>query len=266
VAFEATTMPVHDWTRVEAGVFHHLHNAWITFLSDALNAGLLPSDYYALGEQRSGDFGPDVLTLQIDETAGLPPESGSQQPDTNDAGGMQTLLESPPKVRLEMERELDARFFQARQRSIRVRHVSDDSVIAIIEIVSSGKKRNMRALNDFVDKATIALLEGIHVMIVDLYPPRPLDPGGMHGVIWDSLDGDESTRYVPPPGEPLTLASYASCGGVKAYVEPLAVGATMPDMPLFLTPERYVNVPLEETYMAAYRGVPRRFKQILERT
>ena len=28
-------------------------------------------------------------------------------------------------------------------------------------------------------------------------------------------------------------------------------------MPLFLEPEIYVNVPLEETYMAAYRGVPR---------
>src|SRR5690606_5540611 len=122
---------------------------------------------------------------------------------TNDAGGMQTLIESPPKVRLEMERELDARIFQARQRSIRVRHVSDESVVAIIEIVSSGNKRNTRALNDFVDKATIALLEGIHLMVIDLYPPGPLDSNGMHGVVWDSLDGDESSRYVPPPGEPL---------------------------------------------------------------
>src|SRR5690606_18518133 len=119
-------MPVHDWTRVEAGIFHALHNSWIGSIQQALNDGLLPPDYYALGEQRSGNFDPDVLTLQIDETAGLSPESGSQQPATNDAGGMQTLIESPPKVRLEMERELDARFFQARQRSIRVRHVSDE--------------------------------------------------------------------------------------------------------------------------------------------
>src|SRR5690606_14582172 len=115
-------------------------------------------------------------------------------------------------------------------------------------------------------KATIALLEGIHLMVIDLYPPGPLDSNGMHGVVWDSLDGDESTRYVPPPGEPLTLASYVSCGGDKAFIEPLAVGATMPDMPLFLTSERYVNVPMEETYLAAYRGVPRRFKQMLEQT
>jgi hypothetical protein len=37
------------------------------------------------------------------------------------------------------------------------------------------------------------------------------------------------------------------------------------DMPLFLTPELYVNVPLEGMYSAAYRGVPRRWKQVLER-
>ena len=36
------------------------------------------------------------------------------------------------------------------------------------------------------------------------------------------------------------------------------------DMPLFLTPERYVNVPLEATYSAAYRGVPKKWKAILE--
>ncbi len=39
-------MPVHDWTRVEAGLFHHFHNAWITDLSKALNRGNLPPGYY----------------------------------------------------------------------------------------------------------------------------------------------------------------------------------------------------------------------------
>jgi len=35
-------------------------------------------------------------------------------------------------------------------------------------------------------------------------------------------------------------------------------------MPLFLEPETYVNVPLEATYQAAYRGVPRRWRQLLD--
>ena len=48
-------MPIHDWTKVDAGIFHHFHNGWITRLSDALNDGLLPKGYYALAEQVKHD-------------------------------------------------------------------------------------------------------------------------------------------------------------------------------------------------------------------
>jgi hypothetical protein len=37
-------------------------------------------------------------------------------------------------------------------------------------------------------------------------------------------------------------------------------------MPLFLTASTYVTVPLEESYQAAYSGVPRRWRQVLEGT
>lgn len=33
-------MPVHDWTRVEAGIFHDFHTAWIPELRRALNGSL----------------------------------------------------------------------------------------------------------------------------------------------------------------------------------------------------------------------------------
>ncbi len=35
-------------------------------------------------------------------------------------------------------------------------------------------------------------------------------------------------------------------------------------MPLFLNPDRYVNVPLEATYLAAYRGMPAFWREVLE--
>lgn len=47
-------MPIHDWTRVNAGLFHHFHQRWISAISDTLNAGLLPERYYALTEQPAG--------------------------------------------------------------------------------------------------------------------------------------------------------------------------------------------------------------------
>jgi hypothetical protein len=41
-------MPVHDWSRVSAGVFHDFHNTWIVELKNALNGGVLPCGYYAM--------------------------------------------------------------------------------------------------------------------------------------------------------------------------------------------------------------------------
>ena len=57
-------MPIHDWTRVDAGIFHAFHVTWIADLARALNRGLLPPDYYALAEQIVGGREPDVLTLK----------------------------------------------------------------------------------------------------------------------------------------------------------------------------------------------------------
>ena len=61
---ESTSMPIHDWTRVDAGIFHHFHQRWIGALTDVLNQRLLPSEYYALAEQQGAGFEPDVLTLK----------------------------------------------------------------------------------------------------------------------------------------------------------------------------------------------------------
>src|SRR5207244_11703001 len=64
IASRDDVMAVHDWTRVEAGIFHDFHHAWIEEIKRALNNGVLPDDYYALAEQFAAGLGPDVLTLQ----------------------------------------------------------------------------------------------------------------------------------------------------------------------------------------------------------
>ena len=35
-------------------------------------------------------------------------------------------------------------------------------------------------------------------------------------------------------------------------------------MPLYLTSDEYINLPLQETYDEAWRGVPARWKSVLE--
>jgi hypothetical protein len=250
-------MPAHDWTRVDDGIFHAFHLAWIGILQHALNAGLLPPDYYALGEQVAGGIGPDVLTLHSASGAG----NGAPTPATDmvNLPGTVAVAAAPPQVRLMVQASQLS--YTTRQRSLVIHHVSDHRIVALIEVVSPGNKASRYALRSFVNKALAALAQGIHLLIIDLHPPGPRDPQGIHGVIWEELTGQP---YEQPPGLPLTLVAY-SARVVTAYVEPLAVDAVLPEMPLFLDPEQYIKVPLETTYQGAYAGIPRLYRDILER-
>jgi hypothetical protein len=245
-------MPIHDWARVSDGIFHDFHNAWITEIRNALNNGVLPPDHYALAEQIAGTFGPDVLTLQAIAGNG-----------TEDSGGPSPVVlavpSAPPKVRFTAASVMDE--YVLKQKTLIIRHSSDDRIIALVEIVSPGNKANRHALRAFREQATEALYRGFHLLVIDLQPPGPRDPQGIHGAIWGEISDE---RYEAPPDKPLTLAAY-SAGPVKqAWVEPVAVGDILPDMPLFLEPEAYVNVPLEATYQEAYHGVPQRWRRVLE--
>src|SRR5437867_2492050 len=117
-------MPMHDWTLVEAGIFHAFHHRWISAISDALNVGLLPGDYYALPEQVVAGFGPDVLTLQDQRPGGEDAPSGGSIATA-------TKLQSRPKTRFTAE--TDAEFYRRKKSAIAVRHVSGDRLVAMIE-------------------------------------------------------------------------------------------------------------------------------------
>jgi hypothetical protein len=251
-------MPMHDWTRVSAGIYHDFHNAWITELRNSLNDGRLPPEYYALGEQRAGDIGPDVLALHAADNAESDDTRFQSTVESN--GGMVAVAEAPPKVSMTQEADEDA-FYLMRQRSIVIRHSSGDRIVAMIEIVSPANKHSERTVEIFVSKIASALAAGIHVMLIDPLPPGIHDPCGMHGAVWDYL---MSASYDAPDGRALTLASYAVQPPARAYIEPTCVGRSLIDMPLFLKPEHYIPVPLEETYMLAWSGVPQRWRRVIE--
>jgi hypothetical protein len=248
-------MPIHDWTRVEAGIFHDFHHAWIEEIKRALNAGILPRDYYALAEQHAAGFGPDVLTLQgtggnEEETPGIDPPSGNG-----------AVLLAPPK--LKPTAETDVAFYRRKQSVVAIRHVSGDRIVAMIEIVSPGNKASRNPLRAFVQKAADLLDKGVHLLVLDLLPPGKRDPQGIHGEIWEEVAGQE---YAAPADKPLTLAAYETATGIRAYVVRAAVGDELAEMPLFLLPEQAVSVPLEATYRTAFASVPRRWRSVLEAT
>ncbi len=248
-------MPVHDWTRVEAGIFHAFHHEWISEISRALNRGILPSQYYALPEQVAAGLGPDVLALEMRSD-----ENDNLGASIDDGDPSVALLVAPPQVRLMAETEMD--YYRRKQSHIAVRHVSGDSLVAVVEVVSPGNKASRKGLQSFLDKVAEFLERRIHLLILDLLPPTPRDPQGIHGVIWEEITGQP---YEAPSGEPLTLAAYESAANVRAYIEPLRAGNDLRSMPLYLEPGGYVLVPLEQTYTDAFAALPRRWRVVLDK-
>jgi hypothetical protein len=131
----------------------------------------------------------------------------------------------------------------------------------MVEIVSPGNKDGEQHVEQFVDKAVEALRNGIHLLVIDLFPPGESDPHGIHAAIWDIVGG---RGFVPPPDRPLTLAAYMAQRLPEAFVEPVAIGQALAEMPLFLAAGYYVNTPLEATYMAAYAGLPAIVRDVVD--
>jgi hypothetical protein len=243
-------VPIHDWTRIHAGIFHDFHLTWIGEIKKALNEGVLPEEYYALAEQHAGFGIADVLTLHKG-----PEESGSSTP-----GGL-AVATAPPRV---SRRETVEQAVRTLRRTIAIRHVSDDRLVALLEITSPSNKDRRQSVDDFVAKACDALDAGVHLLLLDLFPPGPSDPDGLHAAIIRRLQRSDET-YDLPSDMPLIFASYAAGEPIEVYLENLAVGSPVTDMPLFLKMDRYITAPLRSTYDVAYASAPSKYREILEK-
>ena len=184
-----------------------------------MNDGGLPPDYFALPEQSIRGPIPDVLTLRL--------SLKSERP--NGAGPGLAVAAFPPRARVvsRLEEKIYAR--RADRMTVRHRH---GQIVAVVEIVSPGNKASIAELRAFIEKTTDLIERGIHLLVVDLFPPTKRDPQGIHKAIWDELAEE---NYELPADKPLTLAAYDAGPDWVAYVESVAVGDVLPDMPLFLT-------------------------------
>jgi hypothetical protein len=246
-------MPIHDWSRVRAGVFHDFHQEWIREIKRALNDTTLPQGYYALSEQYAAGFGADVLTLQMSESSQA--DSDAVHPAAGNGG---SLLVAPPPIALTAETELE--FYRRKQNSVVVRTSEDDRIVAVVEVVSPGNKASHHAIEAFTKKAAELFDHDIHLLVLDLHRPGARDPQGIHGAIWGEISDEP---YDHPADFPLTLAAYECNLAIRAYVKPVAVGDRLPEMPLYLQPGAYVLVPLEATYQLAFAAVPERWRSVL---
>lgn len=233
-------MPMHDWSAVRPGTYHAFHYKWLDLLSDALNFGGLPAGYVAIPEQRILGTEPDVLTLERPINLG---PSGSTP-------GRAAVLDTPPRTRFVTESDIAN--FARRANRLAVRH-HEGNVVAVIEIMSPGNKHSELAIESFVSKSISLLQAGVHLLIVDPFPPTSRDPQGIHGAIWNEIG---ATPFELPLDKPLTCVSYSAGAKTTAYVEPIAVGDALPDMPLFLLEGKWVPCPLEASYGKSWELYP----------
>jgi hypothetical protein len=253
-------MPIHDWSRVDAGIFHDLHIVWIGLMKSMLNETLLPDPFYALAEPVLGQAVPDVLTLR--EGGDRFAEETGISGVLHDDSGESPVASSGPGVLVQDLSPSES--YAALARHIVVKNsLRDDEVVAVIELVSRANKTSREKRDQFLDKTLELLRKGIHLVIVDLQAPTRIVPQGFHSFVCDAHGDPPATL---PPEHDLQTVSYQVLEGgvVRSHLVPLTVGDPLPEMPVFLTSHQYVRVSLEPTYQRAFQSLPRRFRKILE--
>jgi hypothetical protein len=231
-------MPIHDWSRADAGTYHDFHQVWTIEIRNALNRGLLPPGYSAFADLKVSGVEPDVAAIQVRPTP---------------VGGGLAVVEAPPHAQQVMRAVTEAGTYARKANRIVIRH-RRGQLVAAIEVVSPGNKESRNGIGAFVGKVVDFLRNGIHVVLIDPFPPGPRDPGGIHAIVWDEVAG--LPVEPPPPDKPLTMVSYDASGDLTAYVNFVGVGDPLPDTPLFLATGWYINLPLERTYAAAWDETP----------
>jgi len=239
-------MPLHDWSPMPAGLYHDFHQTWSVYLKNALNSGILPPGLSALVEQRQGPREADVLTLK----------SWDRRDEPSSGPGVATV----PRPKAYTTRKTDAEFYGQRANRIVV-HRKLGEIIAVIEIVSPGNKSSRKALAEFISKTIAYLDAGIHVLVVDPFPPTKRDPFGMHKAIWDEV---EEEPFEFPTGKDRLAVSYEAGEELAVYIDTFGVGDGLPSALLCLTPDARVRVPLETTYREAFAATPEVYRRGVE--
>jgi hypothetical protein len=218
---------MHDWSRAPGWLWHQMELGWALALCDACNRLLPQTEYYALTEYASAS--PDSsISFDVPDTAfdGLDDEA----------------------------------FAAAKRRSVAVRRVKDHRKVALIEVTCPAIKRSEAVYSAFIAKALAARELGLGMLVIDPFPPGKFDPDGIPSAIWQSLSGRALARSAD---QPLTVASFLPSRESVLLVELVAVGDTLPEMPLGYEPECVISMPLESTYTAAWQTFPAEWRNVI---
>ncbi len=229
-------MPLLDHFRPPLSRTHPwrgFHGAWAAAIARLLNAGVLPSGYYAVPFlDRDGPIEIDVAALR--ETVGPSLDGAAPQPWNPPEPGLALAVEWP---------KVD---------EVRVEVLTDDGdprLAAAIELVSPRNKDRISAREAFAAKCADYLRRGCGMVVIDVVTTRRAD---LRGDLWEAL-GVESEPAGPGT---LSVVSYRSVdrdgeGQLLAWPVSLEIGHSLPTVPLWLGGEDAVPLDLEMSHRAA---------------
>jgi hypothetical protein len=218
--------------------FHHF---WAGAIAQQLNLEVLPPGYFAEPEITLGP------TLEIDvatmELTGCDPSSDP----------VNTAVWSPPRPKIVAKVDF------AHLDSIGVRVYQDlggAELRAAVELVSPANKDREGRRRTFAAKCAGYLKQGISVVIVDVVTSRVAN---LHRALWDVLEvKSRRTPWESRSGlyavayRPVTVQQKPR---IEVWPEALALGQTLPTMPLWLTLDLCVPLLLEKSYTATCRSL-----------
>lgn len=209
------------------------HGAWAAAMARLLNQGILPSGYYAVPlVDRDGPVEIDVAALREP----MVPESGAVAPQTwaPPAPGLAVAVELPAADGVEVQVFADD---------------GDPRLTAAVELVSPRNKDRAQARQVFAVKCVGYLQQGSSVVVVDTVTTRRAD---LNAAIL-SLLGVTSDTALPSS---LSAVSYRASGRneetqqLELWPAALALGQSLPTLPLWIAADFSVPLDLEASYQA----------------
>jgi hypothetical protein len=210
------------------------HGAWAAAMARLLNQGVLPPGYYAVPlVDRDGPIEIDVATLREQEAPMPADGTASAQTWAPPAPGLTVAVELPHADAVEVQVFADD---------------DDPRLAAAIDLVSPRNKDRPQSRQAFAAKCLGYLQQGSSVVVVDTVTTRRAD---LHAAVLSLLGVDPSTVATPSS---LSAMSYRAIGleedaqQLQLWPAPLALGQSLPTLPLWIATDFSVPLDLEASY------------------
>lgn len=236
-------MPLLDHFRPPLSVerrWESFHSSWATKLVDTLTERWLPPDYIA---EEHAHFGPSVEidVAAFEREAAATREEGSVALTTVGA-----KIWAPPAA--------DGVLPSVFPDTFEVRVLSTETgpkLVAAIELISPGNKDRPVERRAFATKCASYLYQGISVIIVDIVTNRRAN---LHNEILRLMEIDDLLPL--PPEASLYAVAYrplrrGAVDEIEVWRTPLALGQTLPTLPLGLRADLVIPVDFEAAYAEA---------------